>query len=242
MPIRRRTSKPRRRVIRRTKRRAIRRARKPKLSMTWHHSPFGRTFKTQITYAENITITSTAGIPYNYLFSVNGLYDPNITGTGTQPRYFDTLCGANNSNAPFYNYRVLGSRISIEAMPTGSDAMTMRGFVGIGLYNTTASGPTTLMELRERQDYKIKYMGYWYSNNSMCRIARKSGSLAKLFGVKDIMDNVNTAGDYGSNPGTEARWAITFVPFDESSTRSISCLVKIIYDVVFFNRNDVANS
>lgn len=51
-------------------------------SIAWGSCPFPRELTTQVTYAENLQITSTAGVPNNYLFSTNGLYDPNITGVG----------------------------------------------------------------------------------------------------------------------------------------------------------------
>lgn len=230
-----------RRTKRATRKPRVRRVRRARVGrhMT---AVFPKTMRTKLTYAENISITSSLGVPYNYLFSVNGCYDPNITGTGTQPRYFDTLCGATNTAAPYYNYRVFGSKITIEAIATGGDSTACRGFMGIGLYNTTTSGPSSLFEMRARKDYKTKFIGYWSGGHDMCKISRNCKSVAPLFGIKDIKDDLNLAGDYSYNPATEARWAITYIPFDESTSRSVQVLVKIVYDVEFFNRNDVLNS
>lgn len=212
-------------------------------AMYWHGSPFPREYVTQITYAENITITATTGAPNSYLYSMNGLYDPNISGTGGQPRYFDTLCGANNGTAPYYNYRVFASKISIAAMPatTTTDTLAMRGWLGLGLYNTTATGPATLAEMQARGDYKTKFINYWYASNSMAKMKRYAKP-QHLFDIKDVKDDDGLQGDYTANPSKQGRWAITWVPFNETSTVTISVLVKIKYYVTFYNRNDVADS
>lgn len=210
-------------------------------ALYWNGSPFPREYTTQLTYAENISVTSTAGVPYTYLYTFNGLYDPNITGTGGQPRYLDTLCGANNGTAPYLNYRVFASKISIQAFPTGSDAMTMRGWLGLGLYNTTATGPSTLAEMRARGDYKVRFVNYWYASNALCKMSRYA-KVKSLFDIKDVKDDNDLVGDYTTNPSKQGRWAITWQPYDETATRSIQVLVKIQYYVTFFNRNDVADS
>lgn len=210
-------------------------------SLAWGGSPFPRELTTQLTYSENFTLSSTTGVPGTYLFSANGLYDPNISGTGTQPRFFDTLCGANNTTAPYNNYRVYASKITAEVIPNGSDSVGMRGFIGIGLYNTTATAPDTLAEMRMRVDYKTRFLGYWSGGHDVARLSRYA-EFKQLFGIKDMKDDPNVVGDYTANPSKQARWAITYAPSDESSSRDVKVLVKIRYYVSFFDRNDVASS
>lgn len=80
-------------------------------SMAWHGSPFPRELVTQITYAENLQITSTIGAPSNYLFSSNSLYDPNVSGTGggqsLPPRIAHNSVGAYISLLDIYATEVL---------------------------------------------------------------------------------------------------------------------------------------
>jgi len=45
----------------------------------------------RLRYSDNIQLTSTAGAVASYVFAANGLYDPNITGTGHQPMGFDQM-------------------------------------------------------------------------------------------------------------------------------------------------------
>ena len=110
-------------------------------SGAWYGSPFGRSLRTEMTFAENREIPVTAGVPYTYLYSINSLYDPNVTGTGNQPRFFDTICGANNTSAPYQQYRVYASKIEVTFIPTGADSVTMRGLVGIGLFQHDGHWP-----------------------------------------------------------------------------------------------------
>lgn len=212
----------------------------PSQSMKWRGTPFPREMTTQLSYSDVVTVSATTGVPTTYLYSANGLWDCNITGTGHQPRFFDTLCGANGANAPYYSYRVYGSKCTIEVFPKGTDSMGMRAMAGLGLFNTTATGPSSLGEMRERADYKTTYVGYWYSAKPS-KITRY-GSLKTLFNIKDIKDDDNLVGDSSNNPAKQARWGITICPIDESSSRDYTVNVKITYYVTFFNKNDVVDS
>lgn len=55
-------------------------------------------------YHETISVTTTAGGKANHLFSCNSLYDPNTTGVGHQPLYFDQLCAIYNHHCCIKSY------------------------------------------------------------------------------------------------------------------------------------------
>lgn len=210
-------------------------------TMAWHGSPFPRSMRTNVTYAENYIQTIVAGAPYNYLFSTGSLYDPNVTSTGGQPRFFDTLCGANGGSAPYTSYRVFGSTIKVRVIPTGSDSVSCRAWVGVGLFDITSTGPSTAAELAARSDFRVKYVGYWNSGHDICEITRDCVN-KDLFDVKDIRDQQECGALYNASPVLDGRWCVTVVPTDETSSRTYQVLVKIVYDVEFYKRNDVADS
>lgn len=55
-------------------------------------SPLPSALKVKMKYHEAFTLNvAAAGLADSYIFSANGLYDPNITGIGHQPRGFDQL-------------------------------------------------------------------------------------------------------------------------------------------------------
>lgn len=68
-------------------------------------------------YFEQLASTATSGAMSTYVFSANGMYDPDITSTGHQPRGFDQLM------ALYDHYIVTKARISIHASNAGADAV-----------------------------------------------------------------------------------------------------------------------
>lgn len=67
---------------------------------------------TILRYVDLYTLTSTAGGIGTQVFSMNSVFDPDVTGAGHQPLYFDRY------TAIYNNYRVLGSRINASISPT----------------------------------------------------------------------------------------------------------------------------
>lgn len=51
----------------------------------------GTKHKVDLVYHDSFALNPTSTNAATYLFSLNGMYDPNITGTGHQPRGFDNL-------------------------------------------------------------------------------------------------------------------------------------------------------
>lgn len=60
-------------------------------------------------YAENFALNpGVAGTAASYVYSMNGLYDPNITGTGHQPRGFDQIMTL------YDHYVVIGCKVDFQ--------------------------------------------------------------------------------------------------------------------------------
>lgn len=73
-------------------------------------APFPGTRRVLLKYAYFGNLTSTAGATDSNLFRVNSIYDPDQSGLGNQPRYYDQLLGA----TLYRKYRVdkLGYRVT----------------------------------------------------------------------------------------------------------------------------------
>lgn len=96
----------RRRPFRR--RRRVRRARRRNaLPLKVPSVPFPRTKIVKLPYSELISLSEDAAGYGSYTWLANSLYDPNFTGTGHQPRYYDELVGP-VALTPYNAYTVIG--------------------------------------------------------------------------------------------------------------------------------------
>lgn len=74
-------------------------------------------------YCEAVTISTNLSGLGSYLFTCNGLYDPNTSGTGHQPLYYDQLI------ALYDHWTVYKSKITIKWQP--SDTFSYKGIAFI---------------------------------------------------------------------------------------------------------------
>lgn len=84
--------------------------------------PFPKVLKNSVRYAEVVGITVTTGAG-GYAFSCNGLYDPNASGTGHQPLYFDQLMTI------YDHYTVTASRCKFTLVTSSSKELVLSAFV-----------------------------------------------------------------------------------------------------------------
>lgn len=89
-------------------------------------------------YVDNYLLSSVAGSIVTQQWKVNSMFDPDLTGTGHQPRGFDQLC---TTSGPYAKYRVLAVRISGEALSTNDATMTLiNGFSDLATIPTVPGG------------------------------------------------------------------------------------------------------
>lgn len=67
--------------------------------------------RTKLHYCDVVNLSASAGSPGLWQFRMNSLFDPDFTGTGHQPQWFDQL------SAVYNFYRVLGSKITVTFIP-----------------------------------------------------------------------------------------------------------------------------
>lgn len=73
----------------------------------------------KLRYSTNFSLSNAVGAVASYVFAANGLYDPDITGTGHQPMGFDQLMLSYN------HYVVTHARILLTFRNTTSDTVTV---------------------------------------------------------------------------------------------------------------------
>lgn len=193
--------------------------------------------KYTFTYSDDIDLTCTpGGYAYNS-FKGNGLYDPDTTGTGHQPRYFDTLLGANGGSAPYHAYSVLGAKIDLFVRNPTSNHM----FVAISMCAPQTSVPVTLEEARERPDTVIRVIGPADSGSSTAKMSMFR-STARVLGVKDTLDLEGARAVYNADPATGWTILVTAYNPDSVATETIKVNPRISYYTRLFQLNDVADS
>jgi len=247
MVIKSKSKKPSRRKWKRNykskKRASYRKGNRAIQSMHYKKGPFPKEFFTELTYADDVTLTATSGVPSTTRYCMNGLWDVNLTGTGNQPRYFDSLCGANDTNAPYRSYCVYASKISVTGFVNGSssDSMGMRSLLAITPYISTSSAPSSISEILNRSETKSKWLGYWTSTQGVAKMSYYQ-NVKHWLGNKFLSDGNGAQANYGANPTNYVNWGITLAPADESSTVIVRLLVSVKFYVKFFTFNDVIDS
>ncbi len=87
----------------------------------------------RLRYVDEITINAgVSGIAFHY-FRANSMFDPDLTGTGHQPRNWDQF------NIPYQHYTVYGSKITATAITSGA-ANVVGGIMGIFLDDNATFG------------------------------------------------------------------------------------------------------
>jgi hypothetical protein len=99
---------------------------------------FPRNWRRVLRYVDAVTLTSTSGGQAYYQFRANSLFDPDLSGTGHQPRGFDQLC---SSTGPYLTYRVHGCTARLVFPPSGANVWNIAaGFTDTSTVSAGASG------------------------------------------------------------------------------------------------------
>lgn len=167
----------------------------------------------------------TLGVPASYVFSANGLYDPDVTGAGHQPRGFDQLIQL------YDHYVVRKSTIKVTFLAHSSNECNVCGII---LQDDSSVSSTDL--ITELESRNTTYGGLAYGNGS---IMRKLDFNAKSF------FNINDRLMYGtssSNPSDQAYFVVFVQPTDTIDNNPVRIMVELIYDCEFSEPNNVGSS
>jgi hypothetical protein len=172
-----------------------------------------------------MSVTGASGIVTNYFFTANGLFDPDITGTGHQPMGFDQLMLMYNQ------YTVIKSKISVTTYSGTSSAV--RAGVYLSPDTTSITDPLRLMENGLIQPKIISGLlapGYIKQIDLNCDVALYFGRQSQ----DDVVDDKTLGGSAAANPTEQVYFAIThWNPF-AASTYTNYLDVVIEYDAVFW--------
>lgn len=178
--------------------------------------------RSTLTYDETIQLTSGPAMVTHY-FALNGLYDPNITGTGHQPMYYDQIMALYN------HYHVLGTKMTIKVLP--DDANTTPSKVVLWQNDNNAlAASSTIDSLSESQVNQSGIIGSGAAQEPMTLTLFWSAK--KTFGG-DILANGDLQGGVGSNPAELSYGCISLQSMDGATVVSCYITVKLEFITVF---------
>lgn len=208
-----------RRYRKRQPRRRRRRTRRPRKSNTL---TLQKSVHSKLRYGEQILIAgSAAGSASVYNFTANGLYDPNITGVGHQPRNFDQLMG-------FYDhYIVKGSKMIARFSHEEADPIVV-GILQRDSASTGTLSPTDILEYPKARFVTIPGV----NSNSVATVVSKC-SVSKFLGRK-VMGDPDLKGSTAANPTEQVYFQIViWKPNNSAWTGNVACDVTIDYATTF---------
>ncbi len=178
----------------------------------------------KLRYVESI---SKSGLNWSHVLTLNGLYDPNISGSGHQPMGFDQWIS-------FYaRYEVLGS--SMNATVLNDTSVSFRA----SLYPSTSSTPLSAGDAREQPYALTRYVGHAAGGNGMV-IFKKYMSMRKLEGRNT--DSVNYTGNSAANPTDTNYWILNAAALDGVSMTTAFLDINLVYYVKFYDRHSLVGS
>lgn len=178
-----------------------------------------RTFK----YLDTVTHTEgSAGGGYVHVFTPSSMYDPNNTGAGHQPMFYDQLI---SSTGPYTRYRVLSVKARVTFTCLSSSPS------GVGLFaSSSLSGPPSIIAAIERPWSKWTTVCGNASGKPVATLTMDVPAHEALGITKrHLLDDDNYAGYYNSSPGINFS-IMTFLYGLGASVGSASVCVE--FDIV----------
>jgi len=173
-------------------------------------------------YQSGVVLSGASGLAGAQIFSANGLYDPDITGTGGQPMSFD------QAMTFFNHYTVHNARITVTL---SSDSTTLRATAGLFI-SGSSTVTTNVEQLLENGDGAVQQLQYAGTMGSSATFTR-SINVGRFQSVRDVMDDPNMRGDSASNPVEQAYFHI--IVFNATTAAQVQCeyMAIIEYDATF---------
>lgn len=199
----------------------IRRYKKP--SPSRNLGPLGVKLKTKFIYNDRIVLNAAAGLAANFVFSANGVFDPNVTGGGHQPRGFDQLIGV------LYDHCVvIASKITVRAAntdPTQTQALSL-------FLKDSNAVSTTVEDNLEQRYIKTKLLAPLGSGTNSASLSMAANP-NKFLGIAAPLSSSELKNSAAANPVEQAFWIVSANGMNVvSNPIALDCLVTIEYTCI----------
>jgi len=179
-------------------------------------------------YTEEITANFSGGL-WKYLWVANGMYDPNSTGTGHQPLYFDQL------TAIYDHYTVLRSRIKAYFLCPSTISTGIVVSIYVDDDASVKGDALTAAEMPGAKSY-----GYVPAAGP-CPLLTHSWDAKKTFGGNP-QSQAELQGTASANPTEISIYSIQAYDYSAAISGAVYCYVDIEYDVVWDEHVTIGSS
>lgn len=202
----------------------VRNARKMVIGRPVSTVGFPQTMSIKHRYCESLlSLSNTSGALNSYKFSANGMYDPNISATGHQPAYFDTMTSIYN------HFHVLGSKCTIKACST-SGSIPIQACLYLSDNVTPLSSIDAMLEDSTGHGKLLASSANSTPASLTCTFS------AKKYFQGDIVDNDELGGSSSANPTEMMFYIFALQPIDLTSSTVTYFEVEIEYFAVWTER------
>lgn len=193
------------------------------------YNPVPPKFVTTVRYADIFNLTITAGAFANQVYSCNGLFDPDITGTGHQPMYFDNLI------ALYQHYNVRSSKITVRGCVAEADLTALSMMIRVDDNSSLVTNSATAMAELPGQDTPFVVTN---TGHDPVPVLKASWRAKDIFPGNDI---ANLQGTSSANP-TEQSYYIIGAQDYALNNLVVTCAVLIEFQVEWSEYKSVAQS
>lgn len=182
---------------------------------------------TKLKYTQTVTLNGASGTISGNVFSGNSLFDPDASGIGHQPYFYDQLTGVYNS------YIVYASKIEIMS---GTNSSVDARIVCRPAIPSTAVGNMDLeCERPNSKCWFVKPEGTSIKHHHFARTKNVFGSQSKI-----LDENFQAA--VTTNPNNRWYWLLAAQATDQTSSVICQLTVTITYYARFFDRTTLSQS
>lgn len=195
--------------------------------------PLPKTLKTTMVYHETFDLNpGAAGVNAVYVWSANGLYDPNITGVGHQPRGFDQLMTL------YDHYVVIGVKASMTVANLDASKAQVYGMAIVDRNTSLGSPNIEYMELRTSKSRIVGPFGP--DAVGTLHIACDPN---KFLGRSKPMSDPELKGSTSANPTEQAYIHCFAFPQDASTdTGALNCRITLEYTAILIEPKQPTSS
>lgn len=193
-------------------------------------TPFPDRMRCTLTYSSlYISVIANSAAAGRQQFSMNSLFDPDFTGTGAQPEYFDQL-------AALYNrYRVYGAAIKVVCLPfttAGAQINVPTNVVLVPSAQSLASVNVDDAAGLPRAQNRVVTGNMDQSNVTLV----SSHSVSEILGVKDVEGADRLQALITASPSEQCLFSIIARTADGVTATSLGVSVRLTFDCEFFDR------